>query len=104
MSKKKLKLAKKTDGEQLDLIKDYQPKNKKDILRVARRYKTSQRTRMDAANVEADMKEKLLAVVKAAKIVPGPDGSYKFRVDGCTISVKPRDELVQVKFDNEDKE
>lgn len=95
---------KKTDGEQLDLIKDYQPKNKKEILRVARKYKTSQRARLEAAAVEAEMKEKLLAVIKAAKIVPGSDGSYKFRVDSCTISMKPRDELVQVKFDNEDKE
>ena len=100
--KAKLKLAKKTSGEQLDLIKDYQPKNKKEILRVARKYKASQCARMEAAAVEAEMKEKLLAVVKAANIVPDADGCYKFRVDGCTITVKPRDELVQVKFADEE--
>lgn len=88
---------KKTSGEQLDLI-DVQPKNKKDILRVARKYKAAQRARTDALNIEIDQKGKLLAVVQAAKIPADPDGSYRFRVDGCTITVKPRDELVQVKF------
>lgn len=88
---------KKTDGEQLDLI-DVEPKNKKELLRVARRYKTAQRARTEALNVEIAQKEKLLAAVKAAKIVPDADGSYRFRVGACTISVKPRDELVQVKF------
>lgn len=97
----KKKAAKKTSGEQLDLI-DVEPKNKKEILRVARKYKTSQCARMEAAAVEADMKEKLLAVVRAAKIVPDADGSYRFRVDSCTITVKPRDELVQVKFVDEE--
>jgi hypothetical protein len=103
MSKSKLKLAKKTVGEQLDLI-DVEPKNKKELLRVARRYKTVQYARIEALKIEIALKEKLLAAVKAAKIVPDADGSYRFRVGNCTIKVKPRDELVKVKFDDEDEE
>lgn len=100
MAKKKT-AKKSTSGEQLDLI-DVQPKNKKELLRSARRYKTVQRARIDALNAELAEKEKLLAAVRAAKIVPDPDGSYRFRVDDCTIKVTPRDELVQVKFANDE--
>lgn len=81
----------------MDLI-DVEPKNKKDILRIARKYKALQQERISALNAEITQKEKLLTVVRAAKIVPDADGAYRFRMDTLTITVTPRDELVKVQF------
>ena len=46
-------------------------------------------------------KDKLLAAVREAKITPDADGTYRFKVNGCAIKVTPRDELVQVRFEND---
>lgn len=93
-------MAKKTDepapGEQLDLI-ETQPENAKAIQRVARAYKRAQRERMSALDEEVKQKEKLLAAIKEAEIVPDTDGNFSFRVGKMKIKVKHRDELVQVK-------
>lgn len=93
-------MAKKTDapepGEQLDLI-ETQPENAKAIQRVARAYKKAQRERMEALEEEIRQKEKLLAAIKEAEIVPDTDGNFSFRVGKMKIKVKHRDELVQVK-------
>lgn len=93
--------AEQTEGEQLDLI-DVEPENKEAILRVAHRYKNAKKERMAALAIEKAEKEKLLAVVKEAKILPDPDGSYRFTLDGLTITVTPRDELLKVKFAGDD--
>lgn len=92
-------MAKKTDpepGEQLDLI-ETQPENAKAIQRVARAYKKAQRERTEALEEEIRQKEKLLAAIKEAEIVPDTDGNFSFRVGKMKIKVKHRDELVQVK-------
>jgi hypothetical protein len=96
-------MAKKTEpepGEQLDLI-ETQPENAKAIARIAKAYKKAQRERMEALESEVAQKEKLLAAIKEAAIVPDTDGNYEFRVGKMKIKVKHRDELVQVK-DEED--
>jgi len=84
-----------TKEEQLDLI-DVQPENAKKILSIARAYKKAQQARLAALKEETDLKEKVLALVKDAKLQPLPDGTTKFKIDGMTISVKPRDELVRI--------
>lgn len=91
------------EGEQLDLI-ETQPENAKQIQRIARAYKKAQRARMSAGEDEVAQKEKLLAAIKEAEIVPDTDGNYAFRVGKMKIKVKHRDELVQVKDDEESDE
>lgn len=100
MAKKKGKES--TTGEQLDLI-DVSPENSKKIVGVARRYKAAQAERTAALEREVGEKEKLLAMVKEAKLQP-VDGVIRFRVDGLLITVTPRDELVKVKDENEKEE
>ena len=91
------------DGDQQELI-EVTPANHKKILSLARAYKKAQRARTEALAEEIKWKEKLLAEVKEAEIAPNPDGSFKFKCDGATISVTPRDELIRVKFDEDAEE
>ena len=97
----KKKTDKPDDGEQLDLI-ETEPENAKEVARLARRYKKAQRARMAAGDEEADCKERLLLEVKEAGIKSGADGKYRFRAGDATITVTPRDELVSVKFEDDD--
>ncbi len=93
MSKKK-----KTEqsGEQLDLI-DVQSKNVKPIMLAARLYKGHQAARLAALATEIKQKQKVLELVKAAKLQPLEGGVIRFECDDMLITIKPRDELVQVK-------
>ena len=93
MAKKK---SKGTKGEQLDLI-DLAPENAKAIVAAARIYKMRQKERLEALKMEIAEKQKVLALVRDAKLKPLPDGKIRFKYDGFTISVTPRDELIQVK-------
>lgn len=97
------KSSKPDEGEQLDLI-EVEPEEAKEIARIARAYKKAQKARVTALAEEIKQKEKLLAVVKEAKLQPGVDGMYTFKANGTIITVTPRDELVKVKFEDEDAE
>jgi hypothetical protein len=97
MAKKKDKEAEMR--EQLDLI-DVAPESAKKIVGVARRYKAAQVQRIEILEQEVNEKQKLLALVKEAKLTP-VDGKIKFRCDGLIITVTPRDELVKVKDESE---
>lgn len=90
-----------TEGGQLDLI-DVSPANGKEIIKQARIYKKAQAERIEALAEEVESKQKLLALVKEANLKPLEDGVIRFRLDGFTITVKPRDELVKVKDDSEE--
>lgn len=90
-----------TEGEQLDLI-DVSPANSKEIIKQARIYKKAQAERCEALAEEVESKQKLLSLIKEAGLKPLEDGVIRFRLDGFTITVKPRDELVKVKDDSED--
>lgn len=83
-------------GEQLDLI-DVQPKNAKPIIQAARLYKEFQATRQAALVKEVEQKQRILELVKAAKLHPLDGGKIKFEYDNVMISITPRDELVTVK-------
>ena len=85
-----------TTGEQLDLI-DVAPKNAKVIIGAARIYKKLADARQNALRKEVEQKAEVLRLVRAAKITPLDGGKIRFTYDGITISVTPRDELVQVK-------
>ena len=78
------------------------PENAPAIKKLARAHKEAQAERCSWLAEEKDRKEKLLAVVREANLTPDGDGVIKFRVDGMTISVTPRDELVRVKEDGEE--
>ena len=82
-------------GEQLDLI-DVKPENAEAIIAAARLYKKYQLARLTALGKETDQKQKVLELVKDAKLQPLEGGKIKFKYDGFIISVEPRDELVKV--------
>jgi len=94
-------------GEQMDLI-DVSPENLAGIKPVAKKYRAAVKKRMAAGEVEQESKQELLAMVLAGvtegKITRLPDGSIRFKCDGMTISVTPRDELVKVKEEGGDEE
>lgn len=87
-------------GEQLDLI-DVGPENAKAIKRSVRAYKKSQTERIAWLEDEKKHKAKVLELVREAKLQPDENGVIKFRLDGITIKITPRDELVQVKMDED---
>lgn len=90
-----------TSGKQLELI-DVSPENMKKIKPIARKYKATQKRRMEAGEEEADLKQQILALVKEANLTRLQDGSIRFKCDGMTITVTPRDELVKVKSEGDD--
>jgi len=77
------------------------PKNAKAIVKIATAYKEAQKERCHWGGKEVEEKDKLLAAVREAKITPDADGTCRFKVNGCAIKVTPRDELVQVRFEND---
>lgn len=87
-------------GEQLALI-DIAPENSKKIIGVARRYRVAQGQRIEALVREVAEKQKLLELIKEAKLTPLEGGKIRFRVNGLIITVTPRDELVRVKEEGE---
>jgi len=87
---------KKESGKQLDLI-DVSPENAKPIIALARRYKKASAARQAALAEEVKLKGQLIDLVKAAKLQPLKGGVIKFKHNGVTVSITPRDELVKVK-------
>lgn len=98
----KKKVAKKKDdpkkevGEQKDLFELHGPKAK-EIIASARRYKNHQAYRVESLAAEVAEKKTLLELLSKANLQPVEGGKIKCVVDGMTITVTPRDELVQVK-------
>lgn len=87
-------------GEQMPLI-DVTPENIKTILPAAKEYQKAKTSRMKATDKEVAAKNKLLGLVKNAKIKPLDDGTIRFRCENFTISITPRDELIKVKETDE---
>ena len=87
-------------GQQMDLI-EVGPENAKEIILHARRYKASQKKRIEALAEEIAEKQKLLALISDAHLKRLDDGKIRFKLDGFTITVTPRDELVKIKEDSD---
>ena len=87
---------KKEDVVQLDLI-DVRPENEKAILAKARKYKAVSAERQAALAEEIQLKKELLGLIHDSGLIPMDDGVIRFEADGFKITVKSRDELVQVK-------
>ncbi len=94
-------MAKKTKDADQPVLIDVEPENAKQIKRIARAYKRAQVARLEAGAEEKKQKAKLLEVVREANI-QAEDGVYEFRVGDIMITVEPRDELVKVKFDDDE--
>ncbi len=88
------------EQEQLDLI-DVAPENAQEIIASVKRYKKAQTGRIALLNKEVEERQKLRALIDAANLQRLEDGSIRFRVDGFIITVKPRDELITVKDEND---
>lgn len=91
----KKKTTKPVEGQQ-DLI-DVCPKNIKEIVATAKRYKEFQTTRLAAGKGEEREKQKIKDLVKEADLQPIEGGIIKFNYEGFTISLTPRDILVEIK-------
>ena len=89
--------------EQLDLI-DVTPENSRKIVACAKRYKVAQRQRLAALEDETAEKQKLLGLIKEANLQRLDDGTIKYSVEGYTIRVQPRDELITVKDETDQEE
>jgi hypothetical protein len=94
---------KKTQGEQLDLI-EVGPENSKKIKAVAHRYKAAQATRLNALEKEIAEKTELLELIKKENLQTLEGGKIQLKVDGMIITVTPRDELIRVKEEGEEKD
>jgi predicted site-specific integrase-resolvase len=93
MAKKK-KNTNKTE-EQMDLL-DVHPQEAKQILSIAKNYKDVVNERVKLTKKETDLKEKLKSLIRSAGLTPMADGTIKFSLDGYSISMQPRDELIRV--------
>lgn len=89
-----------TDEEQLDLI-DVGPENAKAMKRTVRAYKASQAERISWLADEKKHKAKILDLVREEGLQPNEEGIIRFRLNDITITITPRDELVQVKMKSE---
>ncbi len=87
-------------GEQYDLL-DVSPENAMPIIAAARVYKKLVAARIATGVKEVEQKQKILSLIKGAKLQTLDGGKIKFKYDNVTVSVTPRDELVQVKDENE---
>lgn len=88
-------MAKKKSGEQ-GMLLDVAPKNQKALAVKAKAYREKMLERKAALDEEIQLKAELLAMVKEAG-VQEVDGKIVLNVDDVTITVKHRDELIQVK-------
>ena len=88
-------MAKKKSGEQ-GMLLDVTPKNQKALAVKAKAYREKMLERKAALDEEIQLKAELLAMVKEAG-VQEVDGKIVLNVDDVTITVKHRDELIQVK-------
>ena len=92
MAKKK---KTKNEGEQMALMDDG-PKDAAAIIEKTKEYKKAQSVRIKALKEETDLKEEILALVKASELQPLKDGVIKFSSGGYTFRVTPRDELITI--------
>lgn len=83
-------------GEQIELL-DVGPENLKQIKPVARRYRSAVAARIAALEEETKLKAQILSMVHDAHLSRLDDGTIRFKCDGMTITITPRDELVRVK-------
>lgn len=81
-----------TQGILLDVV----PDNAKDILAIAKRYKSAQRDRMEAGREEAKFKVDLGDAIRRSDMKADKDGKYEFTINGYKISLIPRDEVIKV--------
>ncbi|HPR90420.1 MAG TPA: hypothetical protein PLD93_03185 [Synergistaceae bacterium] len=102
MAKKNEAQKQDNDGVTQDDLFNKAPENAKKILGLARKYKSAQLDRIAALEEELKFKEALLAEIKGADLSRMEDGKIKLHLDGYTITVTPRDELIRVKEDGDE--
>lgn len=89
-------MAKKKSGEQ-EMLLDVAPKNQKALAVKAKAYREKMLERKAALDEEIQLKAELLAMVKEAGVQEVDGKIVVLNVDDVTITVKHRDELIQVK-------
>jgi len=92
--------TKDVDG-QMELIETLTPQQKGAFTKKAREYKRVVEERMTLSREEVDLKQSLRDMVHKSGLKPlDSSGVIQFSVDGVSIKMTPRDELIQVKLED----
>ena len=90
-------MAKNKNSKPVGYLLDVLPKNVGKIIEEATLYKKFQKARMSAGQKEKEQKQKVLDLIKAAKLQPiEGENKIMFRHEGFKISVTFRDELLEI--------
>jgi len=80
---------------------DVGPKQSKKIAKKAKAYRAVMLERQSILEQEIQLKKELLGLIGEEHLQRTEGGKIQFRVDGMTITVTPRDELVRIKEDSD---
>lgn len=82
------------------MLMDVGPKHAKEIAAKARAYRALVAKRQAVLEEEVELKRDLAKLIGEEHLKRLPDGTIQFHLEGMTVTVVPRDELIRVKEDH----